>query len=211
MPQFGFRKIGAWGAMAAAYTRAVQRVAIASQMAMAKEAALWVRTMKLTVARGGGAGGPFRPNAAITRFLKGSSRPLVDKGTLLNAIGMQPIPGGGWFVGVNRKERHRSGRSMVDVAYVNEFGAGEDDPTISTDSGEEGPVRAIIQEVTIKQRRFFMFLKMAGLIHGIPKVGDLIMITIPARSFVRSTFAALHKGTDKRVSKNFFAMMGWAR
>lgn len=111
----------------------------------------------------------LKANSPATIARKGSSKPLINSGTLRAAIGVIKTEGGA-FVGVRRKTGKGSkGKftSIVNLAMIHEKGA------------------TITQIVTPKQRRFFIAnsLKMFGEVRA-PAVGSTIIIRIPARPFI---------------------------
>ena len=76
--------------------------------------------MKRTI-RKGHPGWPRLSKLTIER--KGSSKPLIDHGDLMNSVAAVLIPGGKNFVGVPRSAKTGDGVGMVDIAAVHEFGA----------------------------------------------------------------------------------------
>lgn len=69
------------------------------------------------------AGKPFLPNSEITKKIKGSSAPLIDKGDLMGGINyvIKEMLG---FVGLKRGDIHdNSGKPLMDIGEVNEYGA----------------------------------------------------------------------------------------
>lgn len=72
----------------------------------------------------------FYPLAKSTIKMKGSSKPLINHGDLLASIKYQQISGTpgsgktGYFVGVHRSARGRTGEALANIAEIHEFGTG---------------------------------------------------------------------------------------
>jgi hypothetical protein len=72
----------------------------------------------------------FYPLAKSTIKMKKSSKPLIHHGDLLASIKYQPISGTpgsgkmGYFVGVHRSARGRTGEALANIAEIHEFGTG---------------------------------------------------------------------------------------
>ena len=93
-----------------------------------------------------------------------------------------------------RKARGKDGKSVVDVAEVQEFGAGP-----------------IVIPMTPAMRRFlFALLRRAG----VEKTGGsgrgVVVVQIPARPFLRPAFKQFEKGAQKRFLRRVAALMGMA-
>lgn len=120
-------------------------------------------------------------NAPITRFLKGSSKPLVNNADLRDSIGTSKEDDMSWYVGVPRGTREAK------LAAVHEGGI------------------TIVQQLTDRQRRFLhaVLPKVAG--GGAPKGGGtgILVIHIPARPFIGPTLKEAAKGAAKRFMGYF--------
>lgn len=113
-------------------------------------------------------------------------------GDLRNSIAVI-VQGDEAFVGVPRKARGRNGRSLVDVAQVQEFGS-----------------NPIVIPVTARMRRFlFTMLRKAG---KEPQPGSgkgVVVVTIPARPFLRPAFRKFSEGAQQRFLGRVARLMGW--
>ena len=67
--------------------------------------------------------GSWDPNSELTIEFKGSSKPLVDTGDLMNSIQSVRVSGGVYFVGVPEESTSEDGISMAGIAEVLEHGA----------------------------------------------------------------------------------------
>ena len=65
---------------------------------------MWPRLLPATIAR------------------KGSSKPLIDHGDLMNSIDYVPDGSSRFFIGVPRNVENRDGQSLVNIGLVHEFG-----------------------------------------------------------------------------------------
>jgi hypothetical protein len=145
-------------------------------------------------------GKEFKPPSELTlaaRRLKrrGGSKALIVHGDLRNGI-TAVIRGGQAFIGVPRKARDKSGRPLVDVAQVQEFGAGP-----------------IVIPVTPAMRRYLRALyREAGLSRsgrrGRGRRG-VVVISIPPRPFLRPAFAQFRRDVGKRVRDAVGRQLGW--
>jgi hypothetical protein len=88
-----------------------------------------------------------------------------------------------WFVGVNRNERTKDGKQLMNIAAVH-----------------EGPFPTIIR-VTPKMRRFFMAMYLQGVIDW-PLSSRRKIIVIQARPFLKPAFDEVSKGTRQRIVKH---------
>lgn len=111
-------------------------------------------------------------NSASTRFSKGSSKTLIDKGDLLGSIAAMRSAKHKVYVGISRTAK----RGAIKLARVHEEGA------------------TIVQQISDRQRKFLM-AKLAK--SGSPQApsgaggaGGILVIHIPARPFMRPTFEA---------------------
>jgi len=76
--------------------------------------------IKRTIAQGRS---EWPANAPLTIAAKGSSRPLVDHGDLMNSFKDIPLSPTMYFVGVPPGKKNESGIDMAGIAEVHEFGA----------------------------------------------------------------------------------------
>ncbi len=144
-------------------------------------------------------GTPIRPLASTTlaaRTLKkfGGTKALIRTGELRNAITVV-IDGDEAFIGVLRKARGRGGRSLANVAEIQEFG--------------KGP---IVIPITPRMRRYlFVLFKKAG----VPRSGGggrskgVVVVTIPPRPFLRPAFETFRKGVHEGFLRAVARSLGW--
>jgi hypothetical protein len=134
-------------------------------------------------------GEPIRPLAATTlaaRRLEGfeGDKALIRRADLRNAISVT-VRSLAAFVGVPRKTVH--GKSLVDIAKMNEFGFGP-----------------IVIAVTEAMRRFLFALfreldaGAGGGGVGTGSGGGVVVIHIPARPFLRPAFEKWRRGVRER-------------
>ena len=119
-------------------------------------------------------GRKWKANRPSTIDAKGSSKPLIDRGDLRNAIVVVPQGPRRAFVGVSSKKRSRDGGRLVDIAAVHEFG------------------RVITMRVTKKMHAYVMAQIAknggpSGKGSGNFRPGAMIVIKIPERSFLRAS------------------------
>jgi len=142
-------------------------------------------------------GQAFSPLAATTLAARqlggfGGSKALVRGGDLRNSITVV-MEGDQAFVGILRKARGKGGASTANVAEIHEFGAGP-----------------FVIPMTPKMRRFlFAMLKKAGVEPTSTGRGKgAVVVSIPARPFLRPAFEAFKKGAQSRFLRRVAAMMG---
>jgi phage gpG-like protein len=112
---------------------------------------------------------------------RGGSKALLVRGDLRNSI-TAVVKGDQAFVGVPRKARGKDGKPLIDVAQVQEFGAG---PTVIP--------------MTPAMRRFlFLMLRRAGKPRQPGSGRGVVVVTIPARPFLRPAFKRFSKGVRRR-------------
>ena len=142
-------------------------------------------------------GEPFKPLSPLTIAARklsgfGGTKALMVRGDLRNSIAAI-VQGDEAFVGVPRKARGKDGRSLVDVAKVQEFGS-----------------NPIVIPLTPRMRRFiFAMLKKAG---KEPQPGSgkgVVVVTIPARPFLRPAFKKFSVGSQKRFLNRVAQGLGW--
>jgi hypothetical protein len=145
-------------------------------------------------------GKEFKPPSPLTlaaRRLKrrGGSKALIVRGDLRNGI-TAVIRGAQAFIGVPRKARDKSGRPLVDVAQVQEFGAGP-----------------IVIPVTPAMRRYLRALYREAGLSGSRGRGrgrrGVVVISIPPRPFLRPAFDQFRRDVGKRVRDTVGRQLGW--
>jgi phage gpG-like protein len=144
-------------------------------------------------------GDPIRPLAATTlaaRKLTGfrGTKALLRRGDLRGSITVQ-VEGAQAFVGVSRKARSKGGGALVNVARVQEFGAGP-----------------IVIPITPKMRRYlFLLFKTLGarLAHGGGHRGaGVVVVQIPPRPFLRPAFKKFQRGAQGRFLQRVAKLSG---
>lgn len=77
------------------------------------------KAIKVGIARGRD---NWAPNAPLTKAVKGSSKPLVRHGDLMNSVNSRQISAAMYFIGINRNARNDEGVPMVNIGRVHEYG-----------------------------------------------------------------------------------------
>jgi len=145
-------------------------------------------------APGGEAFKPLSPLTLAARKLGGfgGTKALLVRGDLRNSIAAI-VRGDEAFVGVPRKARSKDGRSLVDVAQVQEFGS-----------------TPIVIPITPRMRRFlFALLRQAGKEPSGGSGKGVVVVTIPARPFLRPAFKKFSEGAQRRFLGRVAAQLGW--
>lgn len=145
-------------------------------------------------APGGEAFKPLSPLTLAARKLAGfgGTKALLVRGDLRNSIAAI-VGGDEAFVGVPRKARSKDGRSLVDVAQVQEFGS-----------------NPIVIPITPRMRRFlFALLRQAGKEPSGGSGKGVVVVTIPARPFLRPAFKKFSEGAQRRFLGRVAAQLGW--
>ena len=123
---------------------------------------------------------------ATRRFKKfRGTKALIVRGDLRRSIKTHKAPGG-YFVGIHRMVKHRTGAPLVNIAAVHEFGA------------------KITIRVTDKMRRYLrMIFRLAGLMTGAggpsQLSGQTMVVEIPPRPYLRPVAEKIKPGIAKRV------------
>ncbi len=192
------RKTGDWALARRLLTGAPAKLKAAVGTALRQEAHLLRKEIVQGITRQAPGGEPLRPPSPLTlaaRKMKGrgGTKALIVRGDLRNAVDAI-VKGDEAFVGVPRKARGKDGKPVVDVARVQEFGAGP-----------------IVIPMTPAMRRFlFALLRKAG---QEPRGGSgrgVVVVQIPPRPFLRPAFKRFEKGAQKRFLGRVAALMGMA-
>ena len=136
-------------------------------------------------------GAPFQPLSEFTRAIRkfvgfSGTKALIRRADLRNSINVI-IKDNEAFVGIPRKARAKGQRRIIDIAKVHEFGAG---PTIIPKTPK---MRAFIMAVLAK----------AGIEpSGKGSSSPVVIISIPARPFIRPAFQKYMKTGGKRFLEN---------
>jgi len=192
------RKTGDWALARRLLTGAPVKLKLAVGTAIRQEAQLLRKEIVQGITKQAPGGKALKPPSPLTlaaRKMKGrgGTKALMVHGDLRNAIAAI-VKGDEAFVGVPRKARGKGGKSVVDVAEVQEFGAGP-----------------IVIPMTPAMRRFlFALLGQAG----VEKTGGsgrgVVVVQIPARPFLRPAFKQFEKGAQKRFLGRVAGLMGMA-
>jgi len=192
------RKTGDWAVARRLLTAAPVKLKLAVGMALRQEAQLLRKEIVQGITKQAPGGEAFKPLSPLTlaaRKMKGrgGTKALMVRGDLRNAVAAI-VQGDEAFVGVPRKARGKDGKSVVDVAQVQEFGAGP-----------------IVIPMTPAMRRFlFALLRRAGVEKSGGSGRGVVVVQIPPRPFLRPAFKQFEKGVDKRFLGRVAALMGLA-
>lgn len=193
------RKVGDW-AKARKILPGLDRIYKQAEVESIRKEAEHFRRMVIKAFRTGGTsnGKAWAKNSGFTTKMKGSSKPLIDKGDLMGSITIVETGPAAFFVGVPNKARSKDGTKLVRIGAVHEFG------------------HVIVMQITKKQHRFFMakLKKMGGGGGGGAKGGGFrpgatLVIKIPQRSFLVATKEAHFDGgkSERRVKRRIAAKM----
>jgi len=132
--------------------------------------------------------------ASTGRLRRGSSKALIDSGTMIQSVNVDEVRKGVYFVGINRTARTEDGRELADIAEIHEFG---------------GPPFTIT--VTPKMRAFFFAMFKMGLIGGpLPRWTKRISHPgVPARPFLSPAFEAWKKTAKREFAQDMGRMLGF--
>lgn len=142
-------------------------------------------------------GEPFKELSPLTiakRQLEGfgGSKALIVRADLRNSV-TAITEGDEAFVGVLRRARGPSGESLVDVAQIHEFGAGP-----------------FVIPMTPAMRRFlFVLLRRAGKEPSGAGGPSVVVVSIPARPFLRPAFREFSQGAQRRFLDRMTRLLGW--
>lgn len=96
----------------------------AKMRAMGRITAYFEGQVKKNIVSGGTlAGKPFQKLSPLTIKIKGSTKPLIDKGDMLGNIKAFIKNENVGFIGLKRGSRHTSGEKLVDIGEIHEKGA----------------------------------------------------------------------------------------
>ena len=192
------RKTGDWALARRLLTGAPVKLKVAVGMAIRQEAQLLRKEIVQGITKQAPGGKSLQPPSPLTlaaRKMKGrgGTKALMVRGDLRNAIAAI-VEGDEAFVGVPRKARGKDGKSVVDVAQVQEFGAGP-----------------IVIPMTPAMRRFlFALLRRAGEERSGGTGRGVVVVQVPARPFLRPAFEQFAKGAQKRFLARVAGLMGMA-
>lgn len=201
----GIYRKGNWNQVQKALAAASSVLATgqAFEKALLKEAYLMQRKMKQAIKTAGESNKqPWAPNAPSTVTIKGSSKPLIDRGDLRNSISVvehdKMI-----FIGIPNNARGRNGQDLVSVAATHEFGH-----TFAIKVTQEMRDAVLIKLAKGDQSKPFSS-------KGKLVVGNTMIIRLPRRSFVGDTMDAHFSSEDvaNRLLKRVALALGgpWAQ
>lgn len=176
------RRSGEWDQARAAVRRLRARFTQAKNTALLQEGHYFrAKILDTFNTSGASAGTKWEPLKALTiANKKGKSKPLIARGDLKNSVVVLPKTDK-VFIGVPSKKTSRDGTRMVDIAAVHEFG------------------KVIVIPVTKRMIGFFfaMLRDLGVSSEEVPasgvggssfRPGGVLIVRIPARSYLRSTF-----------------------
>jgi len=137
---------------------------------------------------------PVSPLTLAARRLAGfdGTKALMVRGDLRNSIAVV-VDNDQVFIGISRKARGRNGRSLVNVAEVQEFG---------------GP--PVVIPITPKVSRYLAVLfKEAGVESSGGAGKGVIVVQVPARPFLRPAFEAFRQGASERFLERVAKELGF--
>lgn len=185
------KKIGPWSRVGKLLAAAPRRMQAAFDKALLQEAQ-FLRTKIVEGIReqapGGRAFTPLAPTTLAIRQFRGfrGTKALIVQGDLRNSITVIK-DGDRVFVGVLRTARNRAGRSLVDIAALQEYGS-----------------RPIVLRLTLRARAFlhaaFRHAGLDGPSSGQPSTG-IAVIQIPARPFLAPVFEKYAQ--PEQISRRF--------
>ena len=193
------RKTGDWARARRLLAAGPMKLKSAIGTALRQEAQLLRKEVVQGITKQAPGGEAIKPPSALTlaaREMKGrgGTKALMVGGDLRNSI-TAIVKGDEAFVGVLRKARGKGGQSLVNVAEVQEFGAGP-----------------IIIPMTPAMRRFlFALLRKAGEEPSGGSGRGVVVVTIPARPFLRPAFEVFSKGAQRRFLDRVADQLGWGR
>jgi len=191
------RTIGDWRKARRLLAAAPQRFRQAMERAVLQEAHLYRKEIVQGLTRGSPGGQTFAPLAETTlatrraRGMRGT-KPLIARGDLRRSVVVVKGPFGGAFVGILRTARGRDGQRLVNVAQVHEFG------------------KVVAFRLTPKSQAFVAsMMRKAGVEPREGKsAGGIVVVTIPARPFLRPVWEKLSKDAPARVVRRVARILG---
>lgn len=190
------QKVGDWAKVRKILSAAPQQVQRALKDSLRREAefikAQIIRGIK-DQAPGGKSFLPLAETTLAVRKFKNFShtKALIKSANLIKGIHVFEEKDS-VFIGVRRTRKE--GGATVDVAMIQEYGSGP-----------------IVIQVTDKMRKFlFAAFKAAGISRSFGSGTGIIVTKVPARPFVRPTFAKYQKEARQRIEKQLQELLGKA-
>ena len=190
------RKTGNWALARKLLASGPAKLKVATGMALRQEAQHLRKEIVQGITKQAPGGEQMKPPSDLTLAARrmrgfGGTKSLMVRGDLRNAISAI-VRGDEAFVGVPRKARGKDGKSMVDVAQVQEFGS---DP--------------IVIPMTPAMRRFlFALLREAGQEPSGGSGKGVVVVKVPARPFLRPAFKVWAKGVQARFLGRVAGLLG---
>ncbi len=191
------RKTGDWALARRLLSSAPVRLKGAVGKALRQEAQLLRSQIVQGITKQAPGGQAFKKLSPLTiaaRESKGfkGTKALIVRGDLRNSISAL-VRNDEAFVGVLRKAKDKQGNPLINVAQIQEFGAGP-----------------IVIPMTDAMRRFlFALLQDAGKkSSGGGSSSGVVVINIPARPFLRPAFKEFSKGAQRRFLDRIAGQLG---
>jgi hypothetical protein len=186
----------------------------AFDVAVRKQAQEFRKEVVEGIKSGAPGGKKFTPNTPLTVAFKGSTKPLIDSGTLWRSIKVQRVRRSEYFVGIlwQTQSSKKKGPSypLVNLAYLHEEGGSV---AIKVTPKMQSYFFAMLRKLGKarrgkKARRAALHIaKAVGGGHSF-KVGRTIVIHIPARPFMKPVYEQFSKGARDRVIREVARELG---
>ncbi|HET6346251.1 MAG TPA: hypothetical protein VFH51_15060 [Myxococcota bacterium] len=195
----GIRKTGDWAAAINGVGRAAKTFRRRAEKAVHQEAQHLRMLTVQGLTRQAPGGASIRPLAKLTlatRQLRGfgGTKALIHRGDLRNSLRAVLREDSAW-VGVLRQAKAKEGRSLVDVAKVQEFG-----------------LAPVVVKLTPRMRWYLMALLRAAGVRRKPRAlrpgPGYIIVTIPPRPFLRPAWEQFQRGLKERFAKRLGGIQG---
>lgn len=173
------QRFGEWNQAQRVFNKLSLRFKKAYQKALMKVGLYMKKKITEGIRAGAPGGQKFQALSQFTIERKGSSKPLIDNGDLIQSITVKPSGNNAVFVGLYRNARGSEGQDLVNIGAVHEG--------VDPNTGRVREHGAVIP-VTQKMRGFFLYN------FDIRLTTDAIII--PKRPFLRPT---LEKEQDKII------------
>ncbi len=194
-----------------------KKVTKACDIAVERAALVAVKLLRAEIQQG-----TYERNADLTIAIKGSTKPLVDKGRLFQSIGHQRIKRGTYFVGVLKSKATRMGKSEGGIDYLNIARIIHDGATIPVTAKMRAMFKALwwatrdkksrgagetwkrmpISKLRSKRARYLAQRAYRRKATILPLSPGTTAIRIPSRPFVRNVFE--RSSTKSRLRNVFF-------
>lgn len=182
-------KFGDWNKVRVALSSGPKEIMRASRRALLQEGHFLRGKIVEGITKQAPAGEAFRPLSPYTLAIRKATgftgtKALIERGDLRRSVAVKETSAG-VFVGVHRNAVASSGRRLVNIAEVHEFGS-----------------KPIVIRMTDRMRRFLaMAFRRAELPERDRNGTGIIVVQIPARPFIRPVFRKFAPGTKERFEK----------